>query len=187
MLRLIIDTSHKYLLVALTENDKLLAYKQEIVSKKQSEYLIPFVNDVFSMTNYNKNDIEEIIVTDGPGSYTGMRIGLTFVKSIAMLNPEIKVYTINTLLSLSGKENGFSFIDARSKRVFGAFVKNGFIEHERIYQVDEIKDLDENLFGDLEILKLEEKEINIAENILDLEDNWVLCNDVDTLVPRYLK
>lgn len=187
MLTLIIDTSHKYLAVGLAKNSNLIFEKQEPLKKQQSEYLIPFINDVFEHTEYSKKDLDAIVLTDGPGSYTGMRIAITFVKTFYLTNPNIKVFTLNTLLSLTGKNDGFSFIDARSNRTFGTYIKNGEVFNEAIYLIEEIKEINEPLYGDTHLFDLEEPKISIAQNILDLKDQWNSVKSVDTLVPRYLK
>lgn len=185
MITLILDTSHKYLAVGISENGKLLAYKQEILRQKQSEYLLVFIKDVIKMAEIDKKDIKEIVVTEGPGSYTGMRIAMTFVKVFA-LTQDVKVFTINTLISISGMNTGFVFIDARSKRTFGAFVDKGNISEERIYQIDEVKAIDTEVYGDLSLIGLENTDENVAQNILELRKFWKEVLNIDTLVPRYL-
>lgn len=187
MLTLIIDTSHKYLAVALADESGLILEKQDELKQQQSEFLLPYINDVFKESARDKKDIGRIVVTDGPGSYTGMRIALTFVKTLSIAMPNIKVYTINTLLTLSGLNKGFVFIDARSKRLFGAYVDKGQVSQERIYQMDELEEISLPLYGDTHLLELDEPEFSLAQNILDLEDKWIKVKNIDQLVPRYLK
>lgn len=187
MLTLIIDTSHKYLVVALADEKGLIIEKQDELKQKQSEFLLPYINDIFTESKLNKKDITNIVVTDGPGSYTGMRIALTFVKTLSIAMPKIEVYTINTLLSLAGLNKGFAFIDARSKRIFGAYVDNGVVSDEKIYQLDEVLDISLPLYGDTHLFELGEPEISIAQNILDLKDSWKSVEKIDLLVPRYVK
>lgn len=187
MLTMIIDTSHKYLALGLANQEGLILEKQDILKQKQSEFLLPYINDVFIESGMDKKDLTTIVVTDGPGSYTGMRIALTFVKTLSITMPDLKVFTINTLLSLAGMNRGFSFIDARSKRLFGAYVDQGIITDERIYQHDEVLDISLPLYGDTSLYELGEPEISIVQNILDLKDAWVPVENIDLLVPRYVK
>lgn len=184
MIQLIIDTSHRFLATGIVKDNTLVSYKQEEMKQKQSEYLISFIQDVIEEANISKKDINEIVVTDGPGSYTGMRIALTFVKVFA-LTQDIKVYTINTLYSVIGKYDGFVMLDARSKRVFGAKVIEGNLIDDRIYQLDELENLDLEKFGDTSLIDVEEKPYNIIQNIVDRKDKWRLVDNVDTLSPRY--
>ena len=187
MLTLIIDTSHKYLVVGLANNEGLIVEKQDELKQQQSEFLLPYINDVFKESGLDKKDITQIVVTDGPGSYTGMRIALTFVKTLSIAMPDVQVYTINTLLTLTGLNNGFAFIDGRSKRIFGAYIKDGQVFDERIYQLEELLEINQPLYGDTHLIELMEPEISIAQNILDLKDSWEKVDNIDLLVPRYVK
>lgn len=184
MTTLILDTSHKYLAVGIVKNDRILAYKQEIVSKRQSELLITFIDEVLMNAGVLKSEISDVVLTNGPGSYTGMRIAMTFVKVFA-LTQKVNVYTLNTLLSLSGANTGFSFVDARSKRVFGAFVNAGIITDERVYSLGEVDEIDSPLFGDVHLVNKENFEPNIIQNILELKSQWKKVDDIDIMTPRY--
>lgn len=185
MATLILDTSHKFLVVGVAKEDKLIAYKQSEMKQKQSEYLINFIEAVLKEADIHKKNINTIVLTDGPGSYTGLRIAMTFTKVFA-LTQNIQVYTINTLLSLAGNLNGFSLLDARSKRVFGGFIADGKITQEAIYPISELT-LDVPLYGDGSLLGKSDHFLNIAQNILDLRREWIKVDNVDTLSPRYLK
>lgn len=188
MLTLIIDTSHKFLAVGLADDQKGIIYsKQEQVKKKQSEMLIPFIDEMMQDYAFKPNDIKRIVVTDGPGSYTGMRVGLTFVKTFALVNHGVEVYTVNTLLSLSGLRSGFSMIDARSGRVFGAFVESGEVNEEKIYELATIEKLNLKIHGDRHLLNLSVKTPNVIENIWEVKSFWRKVEDIDQLVPRYVK
>lgn len=187
MKTLIIDTSHRYLAVGLAVDGVLKASQIENLHKQQSEYLVPFIQNVLKQADVEISEIDEMVVCDGPGSYTGMRIGITFVKSIAMVFPHIKVFKVNTLLSLSGLDSVFAFIDARSGRTFGAFCDHGVIRDERVYMIDEVLEIKDTKVGDLELIEIEQKDISILENILSVRNEWIEVANVDVLVPRYLK
>lgn len=184
---LIIDTSHRYLAVGLVKDGLVVAQKQEEMNKQQSEYLVPFVEEVLETAGMSVQDLNQVVVTDGPGSYTGMRIGITFVKSIAMVMDHLKVYKVNTLLSLSGLSDCFSFIDARSGRVFGAYCNQGTISDENVYQVDDLTSISKPLVGDIQILGQERTQVDVIANILAVQKSWTLVPNPDVLVPRYLK
>lgn len=182
---LIIDTSHKLLAVGIVRDSELLVYKQAIMAKRQSESLIPFVQSVLDAANLSTKNIDEIVITSGPGSYTGLRIGMAFVKVFG-LTQDVKVYTINTLLSLCGMEKAFVILDARSKRVFGAYCNKGIVSEERIYSLDEVSLIEDKMLGDLSLLGQVDVYGNIVANILSVKDKWVLVENIDTLVPSYL-
>ena len=184
MIRLIIDTSHKFLAVGVADGKKILAQRQDILSKQQSEYLITYVQEVIDDAKIEKSDIKEIILTNGPGSYTGLRIAMTFAKVFALTHA-IKIYTVNTLLSVSGLNQGFVLLDARGKRVFGAYVDKGKVIDEKIHQLTELELGDVKLFGDASLLDGEDNYGNIIQNILDVEFFWEEVTNIDILTPRY--
>lgn len=184
MIRLIIDTSHKFLAVGVADDKQILAQKQDHLSKQQSEYLITYIQKVIDDAKIEKSDIKEIILTDGPGSYTGLRIAMTFGKVFALTHP-IKIYTVNTFLSVSGLDQGFVLLDARGKRVFGAYVDRGKVIDEKVYQLSELELIDVKLFGDASLLGNQDNYGNIIQNILDVESFWHEVKNIDILTPRY--
>lgn len=185
MTTLILDTSHKFLVVGIVKNDKIIAFKQDNLRQKQSEYLVSYIQSVLKEASIDKSEIDSLVVTDGPGSYTGLRIAMTFAKVFA-LTQEIKVYTINTLLAIAGKRDGFVMLDARSKRVFGANVNQGKIDNESIYKLSELELDNKTVYGDASLVGFEDNYGNIVQNILDLKEYWHHIDDVDILSPRYL-
>lgn len=181
---LIIDSSNKYLAVGIVVDGQIVSKKQDILKQKQSEYLITYVQDVLKEAELDRLDIDAIVLTDGPGSYTGMRIAMTFAKVFALTKP-IQLYTLNTLLSLTQEKNGFVFLDARSKRTFGAFLENGKLRDEKVYTLDEIKEFNIPLCGDVELLGKDAQEVDVVGNILAQKDAWQEVKDPNLLSPRY--
>lgn len=187
MKTLIIDTSHSLLAVGIAQEGKLISSKIETLNKQQSEYLLPFVETILNEQNLKLKDIDQVVVCDGPGSYTGMRIGITFVKSIAMVLPKLNVFTVDTLLSLSGQRDVFAFIDARSGRTFGAYCNHGQVIDEKVYLVEDLGQINKNMVGDVHLLGQTTDYGNVLENILAVESSWQAVENVDVLVPRYVK
>lgn len=188
MISLIIDTSHTVLAVGLADDNHVIDSYQEVIKKQHSEKLIPKIDELLKKHKLTVDDIQDIVVTEGPGSYTGTRVGITFAKVFAIAHPNVSIYTIDTLLSLVGNAKGFSFIDARSKRVFGAFVDSGEVSNERVYQLEEVEGINDKLFGDIHLLNKDDVSYpSIIKNIYALKGQWKLVESIDTLVPVYLK
>lgn len=84
MLILGIDTSGKTASVSLFDSDKeiFLAESTLYTQKTHSQVIMPMVRDIISQTGKTMSDIERIAVADGPGSYTGLRIGVSAVKAM---------------------------------------------------------------------------------------------------------
>ncbi len=184
---LIVDTSHSLLAVGLVQNGTVIMKKQAVLQKQQSEFLMVFVQEVLNACHLETKDLHKIVVCDGPGSYTGMRIGITFAKTLTLVHPDLKLYTVDTLLSLVGNKEGFVFIDARSNRTFGAYCKQGSVSFERVYLVNEVQNIEGPKFGDLSLLGEANNYGDVIEQINELEASWVLVDESDLLVPRYIK
>ncbi len=76
------DTSNSTASVAIAENDRILAYKEELRSSMQAESILPMIEDCFNYANLSYDDMDYLAVTTGPGSFTGIRIGLSVAKAI---------------------------------------------------------------------------------------------------------
>lgn len=120
---LYVDTSSSYLYAGIVEDDKLLCEVKKEFGTSLSEEALPEIVSLFTKTNLNAKDIDKIIVVNGPGSFTGIRIGITIAKVYAW-SLNIPITTISSLeaMMLSSKENKVKvpMIDARRRYVFGA-------------------------------------------------------------------
>lgn len=96
-----IDTSGKVASVALTDDEKLICEKVLYTKLTHSQIILPMVKEVLSDSGLEFRDIDIIAVADGPGSYTGLRIGIAAVKGICLGSPNIKCAGISTLKALA--------------------------------------------------------------------------------------
>ena len=85
MINLFIDTSDKDVSIGIIKGNKILAQKQESIPNKHSVYTTSYINQVLEEANLTPNNIDKIIVVTGPGSFTGVRIGVTIAKTYAYL------------------------------------------------------------------------------------------------------
>ena len=192
MKTLCMDSAHKNLLIALIEDGEVKASICEECWKKQSETLFPALVSLMEEANWEVDDIEHVIITDGPGSYTGVRIAMTVAK-VLCTRKQIPLSCISSLQLYAGmRENVFVLLDARSKRAYCAALNKGnFTMDEQILTLDEIKQLTENtqytVLGDTELLGIEKPEIDLVENFKQLIPLARPIDNIHTLVPRYLK
>lgn len=102
MYTLFIDTHDKNVLIILFKDGKVLSMKDEISQNKHSEIAMPIIDAVLASNDVDVKELGEIIVVNGPGSFTGERIAVTIGKTIAYcLGIPIKVIDSLTILALS--------------------------------------------------------------------------------------
>ena len=129
MLILAISTSSKICSVALLEDDKVLKELNIENQKTHSENLLPLIDKLFKYVKKNISELNLIACDNGPGSFTGIRIGIATVKAIAEAN-QIPVVSCSSLEALSYNIYATtttlcSMIDARNNQVYcGIFDKN---------------------------------------------------------------
>jgi tRNA threonylcarbamoyl adenosine modification protein YeaZ len=115
---LIIDTSHERSLVAFAEGVDILLTLPLPAGLQSSTYLFPTIEAGFQKLKLTSRDLEAVAVTLGPGSFTGIRVGVAAAKGIAAP----KGLPLIGLCSLQGfltEKNGAALIDAR---IGGAYV-----------------------------------------------------------------
>ena len=120
---LYIDTSSSYLYAAIAEDSRLLCEVKKEFGTSLSEEALPEIVNLFTMTNLTAKEIDKIIVVNGPGSFTGIRIGITIAKVYAWsLNIPITTITSLEAMMLSSKASTaiVPMIDARRRYVFSA-------------------------------------------------------------------
>lgn len=128
---LAIDTSNHPMSVALVEDDKLKATTTLNMAKNHSIFVLPTINDLFEKVEWQPTDIDRVVVAQGPGSYTGVRIAVTTAKTLAMtINKEL--VGISSLKVIAANVPAITdslivpFIDARRGNVFAG----GYQYHE---------------------------------------------------------
>ena len=97
---LYIDTSSSFLYAAILENDNIISKVCEDYGQSLSEIALPKIAAMFEENNINPKEIDKIIVVNGPGSFTGIRIGITIAKVYAW-SLKIKITTISSLEAMA--------------------------------------------------------------------------------------
>lgn len=133
---LFIDTHCEELLVALLTEGKVI---NEIKTKEKShsEKLMPSIIKVLNDSNITKDKLNEIIVVNGPGSFTGIRIGVTVAKTLAYAL-KIKVKTITSLEMYGESEKGnFDIIAFKDTKGFYSAMKKDGVYQDFEYRKSE--------------------------------------------------
>ncbi len=147
---LAIDTSSAICSVAILENDKIIDEISLNDGKTHSENLMPILDEILKRNNIDIKNIEMLACCVGPGSFTGIRIGVSSIKPIAeVLN--IKIASVTSLEALArnvenveDEEIIISLIDAKNNQVYCGIFDEDYNKKED-YLADDINTIIEHL------------------------------------------
>ena len=168
-----VDTSSNICSIAILENDKLLYEKSINSGLTHSEKLMPMINEGFNSVSININDIDIFACSKGPGSFTGIRIGIATIKSFTDVfnKPSIGITSLESLAH-NIKNEGIicSLIDAKNNNIYGGIFK---LENNKYTLINEyIADTIDNTLEKL-------KEIINSNNIDELKTLYFVGDGSD--------
>lgn len=136
-----IDTATEQAGVCLSNNQQVLALRQTAEQKSHASFIQPAIKEVLAEAGYRLQDVDAVAVSAGPGSYTGLRVGLATAKGIcfALQKPLIMLNTLRVMAHASiqvhkqAPQNGHAvlycpMIDARRMEVFTALYNENLDE-----------------------------------------------------------
>lgn len=188
---LVMDTAWKNLVIALFEDGNLVEGLSKEAFKKQSESLLTELEVLLRKAGWSLKDIDEVIVTDGPGSYTGLRIAMTTAKILGTQS-HAKVRTISTLQLYAGTAPKANVIlDARASRAYVGHLENGVELFKEILPVEDLpayfQDHPGVLYGEGELIGQTAQPSDFLENARALLPLAKDVENVDALTPCYMK
>ena len=174
MATLLRDSSHTSLSVGFEKDGKLIGFSSFEAWQVQSEYMVPEIDKLMEKLQLTRRDISGIVVSIGPGSYTGVRIALTIAK-ITALACDCPIYPVSSLSVLkNGKKPSICLINARSGRsYFGVYEGENTIENDTIKTNQEVLEYikehpDFCVCGNAQFLGYENVDYNICEQMISL-------------------
>lgn len=201
MICLFFDTSSDLLKVSLIKDNKIIFDKELHTKNDHSSYLVPTIDEAFKSNNIDFKELDEIIVGNGPGSFTGTRISIAVAKTYAF-SFNIPVYMISSLEELIYDNDGYDFYvpiieEKKENLYFSIFDKNKKRVMDDTYSSTEYmyKKLEE-LDGKILLISLSNKEyekydtVNASINALNIMKNIDVNNEKvnpHLLKPNYIK
>ena len=189
---LILDSTNIDLNVGLCINGHLY-FVSYPCWQQQSEKMIPEIDKLLKEHNLSPKDINEVLVTNGPGSYTGVRIALTIAK-VYCYALKIPCYVFSSLeVLMNVNKPSICLINARSNRsYFAVYDKNKCLIQDEVKPNNEVLNFikehpEYKVCGDLEYLNLKGYKGNLFETMLLLKSKEHLVKDIFTLKAIYLK
>lgn len=189
MITLCMDTSSRFLVLALLKDDKVISSIQKDCWKRQSEEIFPCLIQIMKDNDLQPEQINEVVISKGPGSYTGVRIAMTIAKVFCSAM-NIPLYTVGTLQLFAGLEHCRVVLDARGKRVYTAVLKDGdYLENPNIQTIEELQNKHEDLIliGDAHLFEKDDVIPDLSERFADLRSKWEKAENADLVTPEYLK
>ena len=189
---LFIDTSSFFVSIGIIDDNKIVSLYQDEVRDDMSSKIMPIISDSFESVAFSIKDIDKIMVVNGPGSFTGVRIGVTIAKVLAWsLKKELIAISSLEYLATSKVETKYviPMIDARRGYVYG-----GVYDNELKVVVEDCYNTYESFsdfFNDGTIISLDELEGSTKPNLDLLKIVSKHVNDEPSnyysLKPNYLK
>ena len=193
MFTILLDSSNTSLTVGLAKDDILLESISYEAWQTQSEHMIPELDKLLDKYEVARNQISDVVVAIGPGSYTGVRIAITIAKTIAAVLP-VKVYTISSLrCQKDGKNPSICVINARSGRsYFGVYEDDKVLVEDMILTNDKVQQYinehpDFVVCGNATYLGVNGKQPDIAKELLSLKKVVAPVSDPLAVKPVYMK
>lgn len=189
MISLFLDTSSKKLVVILVKNNEVLSKKELESINDHASHLVPFIDEILKENNMTTKDINKIFVVNGPGSFTGTRIGVTVGKTLAFSN-NINVIPVSSLKQYIFSKEGYDYYvsiinDKNNRLYYGIYDKdyNDIIIDK--YSTKEVYDKDiSKLSGNTIIIDDNNQELDILKLIDYYKDKDINAHE---LKPNYLK
>ena len=148
---LAVDTSSKICSVCIMEDSQVLLEKHTNDEKTHSQNLMPLIDELFKETGLTLDSIDMLACSQGPGSFTGIRIGLATIKAFADAK-NIPVVGVTSLESLAYNitDTGLivSLIDAKNDNVYYSLFSNDGTTYNQIgeFKSDSIQNILDSLF-----------------------------------------
>ena len=182
MKTLYIDTSSSFLYAGILEDTNILQEVKKEFGQDLSKEALPEIDKLFKKAKLKPKDINKIIVVNGPGSFTGIRIGITIAKTYAWaLN--LDIITVNALeamsISCEEKVNHVPILDARRGYVFAAIYdkdSNIILKPQHILLEELQKELN----------KIDEYVIISNDEIDEFEDKYKYDPNISKIVEKVI-
>lgn len=179
---LLIDTSTNALIIMLYVNHIKLGEQIRYGKQDHQAHIIPMIEALLSDHHLKPQNLDGIIVGVGPGSYTGLRVGVMTAKMLSY-STGVKLYKISSLIFLTSgyDKQVLAWHDARNNQGFSATILNGLIlDEEAVRHLDVLTNDDKG-----RLVVLDKDTIKVDGKVII--EHSVIVDDIYTLIPNYLR
>lgn len=197
MISLFIDTASSNLIIYLLKDNEVLSYVNKRANTEMSVHFFPELETIFNEANIKPVEVDKIFIVTGPGSFTGVRIGLTFAKLFALLmNKNLIPISSLELLATTNLDCDYicSIVDARRGYVYAGMydqqlnpvIVDQYIKLENLLQLLPTESrLCFVSYDEINGIKISKPEIDIPKIVNKHKNDPVIHPHV--LKPNYLK
>lgn len=181
MRMIIVDSTREHLSVALLTPEGTTFLCGEGGGRKHNAILLPFIDELLSKANISLRDLDAIACVVGPGSFTGIRLGVATCKGLAR-GTGIPTISMNALeiLAYNEVDKVFAIIDARHGNYYGAIYDKGKEIEINNYTLKDVEEFDGRILNQSEAYSID-KMVALAK------DKYDKGEFEETLQPLYLK
>lgn len=185
MIQLFLDSSTDLLYASIAKDGELIDFTIRISKQDHSKYLVDRLDMLLKRNTLSIDDVKEIIVGHGPGSYTGLRVSVMVSKMIAYTKG-IKLSSVSSLYFLS---SGYNFtkapmIDARNNNVFSAiYSEDEVLLHDGLRTTDCVREIAKEYHAKPILLD----DFNYEISIKKILNKKVEVKDIHNFTPNYLR
>jgi len=117
---LAVDTALGACSVAVLDGEKVLAHRFEEMARRHAEALAPMVEETMRQAGIGFAALERLAVTTGPGTFTGQRVGLAFMRGlrVALKKPLVGITTLEAMAVATGAERAAAIHDAKRDEAY---------------------------------------------------------------------
>ena len=192
---LFLDTSHQTFTLGLIKDEEVIFEYKKDFNQKLSTHLMPVIKESLDKIGAKAKDIKQIIVTTGPGSFTGLRSGITVAKTWAFAK-DLDIIPISSLKALAASSNAdyiVPIIDAKRGFVFAAIYDNNLkpMLKDRYISLDNLKEEINKLDKSYQIVTADDLGLDSISTNIRLEKLIKFINEKPVnphlVNPEYLK
>ena len=193
MISIFVDTALSFIRIAIFKDDSLIDFVNEKCEKNMSSLFDVRVRDLFNRNNLSLGEVDKIYTVTGPGSFTGIRVGMTFSKVLAM-SLGLKITPISELQVLASTitdNDKAPLIDARRGYVYAGIYDENLnnILDDKYILLDDFLNISEDVqyisYDNFEHIFTTQPSIDFEKIINKNKDKKQIEHQV--LTPNYLK
>jgi tRNA A37 threonylcarbamoyladenosine modification protein TsaB len=181
MIELYFSLSSSFLFIAVLSEGKCLSLLQKENTRLHSENFVDNLRNVCDDAKIKLKEVTKIFFTSNPSNQTGLRISLTFVSTLQVINPEVEFYQIDTLLLQSGLDDCISLLslNIQESKYHAKIFHQGILNSPSKTKIIDLEELEEtkSLFPNLSIKK-NLLNIDFLDNFNKLKNHFQVLKDI---------